>query len=236
VYKTPLPSTTSICLATVSQRTVRVLLLQCRCSTLVWSLKCLLPVMRPTKTPTYLKHEVNRLRKRRVRWTIRGDRTDVDYEVETNTATLPTVNALLHSIVSTHSCMVVDYYLGAILPSPEPVRIDVSFISLPTLTKLGLLPFLLHSHGKPQCTQNCPWPSPIRTLVPTSSCRSPHPTWLHRNLHPHALPSSHSLYHLLPCGGRCPRPLFRLSELDHLVSCLSTLYELKVHRDLPHHT
>jgi hypothetical protein len=26
------------------------------------------------------------------------------------------------------------------------------------------------------------------------------------------------------------------SELDHLVSCLSTLYELKVHRDLPHNT
>ncbi len=25
----------------------------------------------------------------------------------------------------------------------------------------------------------------------------------------------------------------RPSELDHLVSCLSTLYELKVHRDLP---
>ncbi len=98
--------------------------------------------------------EVNRLRKRRVRWTIGGDRTGVDYEVGTNTAALLTVNALLHSIVSTHSCMatidIVDYYLGAILPSPESVRIDVSFISLPTLTKLGLLlPFLLHSHGKP---------------------------------------------------------------------------------------
>jgi hypothetical protein len=26
------------------------------------------------------------------------------------------------------------------------------------------------------------------------------------------------------------------SQLDHLVSCLSTLYELKVHRDLPHYT
>ncbi len=25
------------------------------------------------------------------------------------------------------------------------------------------------------------------------------------------------------------------SELDHLVSCLSTLYKLKVHRDLPHY-
>jgi hypothetical protein len=44
---------------------------------------------------------------------------------------------------------IVDYYLGALLPSPEPVRIDVSSISLPTLTKLGLLPFLRHSHGEP---------------------------------------------------------------------------------------
>ncbi len=41
--------------------------------------KCLLPVMHPAKTPTYLKRvvkekwdEVNRLRKRRVRWAIGG--------------------------------------------------------------------------------------------------------------------------------------------------------------------
>jgi hypothetical protein len=61
--------------------------------------KCLLPVMRPAKTPTYLKrvvkekwYEVNRLRKRRVRWTIGGDRIEIDYEVGTNTAALPTVN------------------------------------------------------------------------------------------------------------------------------------------------
>ena len=56
-----------------------------------------------------------------------------------------------YAIVSTHSFMatidIVDYYLGAILPSPESVRIDVSSISLPILTKLGLLPFLRHSHG-----------------------------------------------------------------------------------------
>ncbi len=92
----------------------------------------LLPVMRPAKTPTYLKRvvkekwdEVNRLRKRRVRWAIGGDRIEIDYEVGTNTAALPTVNII----------DIVDYYLGAILPSPESVRIDVSSISLPTLTK-----------------------------------------------------------------------------------------------------
>jgi hypothetical protein len=117
--------------------------------------------MRPAKTPTYLKrvvkekwNEVHNLRKRRVRWTIGGDKIDVEYDVGTNTAALPTVNALFHSIVSTHSHLanidVVDYYPGAILPSPESVRIDVSSISLLTLTKLGLLPFLRHSlHGKP---------------------------------------------------------------------------------------
>jgi hypothetical protein len=43
----------------------------------------------------------------------------------------------------------IDYYLGALLPSPESVRIDVSSISIPTFKKLGLLPFLHHSHGKP---------------------------------------------------------------------------------------
>jgi hypothetical protein len=54
---------------------------------LLVTLKCLLPVMRPTKTPTYLKRvvkekwdEVNRLRKRRVRWTIEGDKIDVEYD------------------------------------------------------------------------------------------------------------------------------------------------------------
>ena len=52
--------------------------------------------MRPAKNPTYLKRvvkekwdEVHRLRKRRVRWTIGGDKIDVDYEVGTNTAALP---------------------------------------------------------------------------------------------------------------------------------------------------
>jgi hypothetical protein len=54
--------------------------------------------MRPAKTPTYLKRvvkekwdEVHRLRKRRARWTIGGDRIKIDYEVGTNTA-LPPLN------------------------------------------------------------------------------------------------------------------------------------------------
>ncbi len=66
-----------------------------------------------------------------------------------------------------------------------------------------------------------------------------HPTRLLRNFHPHAhaLPPSHSLHRFLPRSSsavpvRCSHP----SELDHLVSCLSSLYELKAHRDRPHNT
>ena len=51
---------------------------------LLVTLKCFLPVIRPAKTPTYLKRvvkekwdEVTRLRKRRVRWTIGGDKIAV---------------------------------------------------------------------------------------------------------------------------------------------------------------
>jgi hypothetical protein len=108
--------------------------------------------MRPAKNPTYLKRVVKEKGNRRMSWTIGRDRIEIDSEVGTNTAALPTVNALFHSIVSTHSFIatidIVDYYLGAILPSPESVPIDMSSISLPNLTKLGLLPFLRHSHGK----------------------------------------------------------------------------------------
>jgi hypothetical protein len=59
------------------------------------------------------------------------------------------LHPLLHSHHSFMAAIdIVDYYLGALLPSPESVRIDVPSISLPTLTKLGLLPFLRHSYGK----------------------------------------------------------------------------------------
>ncbi len=79
---------------------------------LLVTLKCLLPVMRPAKAHIYLKRvvkekwdEVHRLRKRRVilKMDDRGERIVVDYAVGINTAALPTVNVLLHSIVSIHS-------------------------------------------------------------------------------------------------------------------------------------
>jgi hypothetical protein len=98
-------------------------------------------------------------------------------EVGTNTAALPTVNALFHSIVSTHSLMatidIVDYYVGAILPSPESVRIDDPH---KTWSPAFSPPLPRQTFSLLRCSQNCLRPSPIRPLIPTSSCRSSHPT------------------------------------------------------------
>ncbi len=161
-----------------------------------------------------------------------------------NTAALPTVNALFHSIVSTHSFLatidIVDYYLGALLPSPESVRIDVSSILLPTLTKLSLVPFLPHSQDKlflfcyvletvPDLPQ-----SGLLSQLCLIALLSQHgfseisiPTLFHH--HTHSTPFTLVVDDFLV---RYPHP----SELDHLISCLSTLYELKVHKDFPRYT
>jgi hypothetical protein len=131
---------------------------------------------------------------------------------------------------------IVDYYLGAILPSPESVRIDVSSISIPTLTKLGLLPFLRHSHGKPFLF--CDVLKTVPGLPQSGLLSQPRLValltqhiWVLRNLHPHAFSPPH------PLSFPLPSPLLVVddflvhyshsSELDHLVSCLSSLYELK---------
>jgi hypothetical protein len=90
-----------------------------------------------------------------VRWTIGGDRIEIDYEVGTNTAALPTVNSLFHSIVSTHSFLatidIVDYYLGGIFLSPESVRIDVSSISLPPSLNSVFFPSSVTPTANPSC-------------------------------------------------------------------------------------
>ncbi len=162
----------------------------------------------------------------------------------TNTAALPTVNALFHSIVSTHSCMatidIVDYYLGALLPSPESVRIDMSSISLPTLTKLGLLSYLRHSHGKHflfcdvlKTVPGLPQSSLlsqlrlVALLTQHGFSETSTPMLFRHHTHSTAFTQVVDDFHV---GYSHP------SELDHLVSCLSTLYELKVHRDLPRYT
>ncbi len=166
------------------------------------------------------------------------------YDVGTNTAALPTVNALFHSTVSTHSFMAtidtVDYYLGALLPSPESVRIDASSISIPTLTKLGLLPFLRHSHGNPflfcdvlKTVPGLPQSgllSQLRLVALLTqrgfSETSTPMLFRHR---------THSTAFTLVVDDFLVR-YSHPSELDHFVSCLSTLYELKVHQDLPRYT
>jgi hypothetical protein len=174
-----------------------------------------------------------------------GDRIEVGYDVGTNTATLPTVNALFHSIVSLHSFMatldIVDYYLGALLPSPESVRIEVPSISLPTLTKLGLLPFLRHFHGKPflfcdvlKTVPGLPQSGLLSQLrlvaLLTQHGFSETSTPMLFRHHTHSTAFTLVVNDFLV---RYSHP----SELDHLiVSCLSTLYELKVHRDLPRYT
>ncbi len=121
-----------------------------------------------------------------------------------NTAALP-INALLHSIVSTHSCMatidIVDYYLGALLPScvfylpshphqtrpssfppslPRQTFLFCDVKTVPGLPQLGLLSqlclvALLSQHG----------------FSKTST-------------YPHALPPPHPLHRLHPCSGRFP--------------------------------
>jgi hypothetical protein len=184
--------------------------------------------MRPAKTPTYLKRvvkekwdEVNRLRKRRVRWTIGGDRIEIDYEVGTNTAALPTVKALFHSIVSTHSFMA----------TIDIVRIDVSSIHLFTLTKPGLLPFLRHSHGKPflfcdvlKTVPGLPQSGLLSQLrlvsLLTQHGFSETTTPMLFRHHTHSTAFTLVVDDFLV---RYSHP----SELDHLVACLSTLYELK---------
>jgi hypothetical protein len=124
---------------------------------LLVTFKYLLPVMRPTKTLTYLKRvvkkkwdDVNRLRKRKMRWTIGEDRIEAGYDWGPTLPPFPPSMLCSIPIVSTHSFMatidIIGYYLDALLPSPESVHINVSSISLlRTLTKLGLLAFLHHS-------------------------------------------------------------------------------------------
>jgi hypothetical protein len=136
---------------------------------------------------------------------------------------------------------IVDYYLfGAILPSPESVRIDVSSISLPTLPKLGPLPFLRHSHGKPflfcdvlKTVPGLPQSgllSQLRLVAPlTQHGYSETSTPMLSRHHIHSTAFSLVVDDFLVCYSHP-------SELDHLVSCLSSLYELKVHKDLSHYT
>jgi hypothetical protein len=82
--------------------------------------------------------------------TSRRNRIKAGYDVGTNTAALPTVNALFHSIVSSRSFLatiyIVSFYVGSLLPSPESIRIGLSSISIPNLKALDFLPFVHYSN------------------------------------------------------------------------------------------
>ncbi len=83
----------------------------------------------------------------------------VGYDVGTNTAALPTVNALFHSIVSTHSCMatinIVDYYLpfsprlslSALMcpPFPSPPSLNLASSLSSVTPTANLLSFVMSS-------------------------------------------------------------------------------------------
>jgi hypothetical protein len=137
---------------------------------------------------------------------------------------------------------IVDYYLGALHPSPESVRIDVSSIFIHTLTKLGLLPFLRHSHGKPFLFCDVLKTVP-GLLVPQSGRLSQLRLVALLTQHGFSETSipmlfrhhTHSTAFTLVVDDFLVRHSHP-SELDHFVACLSTLYELKVHRDLPRYT
>jgi hypothetical protein len=146
---------------------------------------------------------------------------------------------MFHSIVYLATIDIVDYYLGAILPSPESVLIDVSSISVPTLTKLDLLPFLRHSLGKlfifcdvlktvPGLPQSGLLSQLRLVSLLTQHGYTETSTPMLSRHHTHS--TAFTLTVVDDFLIRYSHP----SELDHLVSCLSTLYELKVHRDLPH--
>jgi hypothetical protein len=145
-------------------------------------------------------------------------------------------NGLFHSIVSTH-CLFPCYHRhcrllpGALLLSPESVRICASSISLPTLTltKHGLLSFL-HSHCKPflycdvlKTVHGFPQSgllSQLRLVSLLSQHRFSETSNLMLFRH-----RTHSTAFTLVVDDFLVR-YSHPSKLDHLVSCLSTLYEL----------
>jgi hypothetical protein len=106
----------------------------------------------------------------------------------------------------------------------------VSSISLPTLTKLGLLPFLRHSHNKPfifcdvlKTVPGLPQSGLLSQLrlvsLLTQHGYSETSTPMLFRHHTHSTAFSLTVDDFLV---RYSHP----SELDHLVSCLSSLYEL----------
>ena len=91
---------------------------------------------------------------RRVRGTAGGDRLDSSCPPSTHVASLPCVNLLLNSVVSTDaffgSVDLTDFYLGTDLSSPQYIKLFTHLFSHSVLSHLNLLPFIKSPpDGKP---------------------------------------------------------------------------------------
>ena len=211
---------------------------------LVQLLKCIIAVHSPSTTPTYCKRVVkekwlNNDYKRRVRWTVGGDRITVAYEVGTNTAGLPVVQTLFHSTVSENALFatidIVDFYLGALLPKSESMKIYLDHIPLSVLEELDISQFLkFDKNNRPfmffdivKTVPGLPQSgllSQQRLVTLLNSCDyfETDTPMLFRHA---TLPITFTLV-VDDFGIKYDSP----SDLDHLISCLSQKYELKVHR------
>jgi hypothetical protein len=91
---------------------------------------------------------------RRVRGTAGGDRlAALPYSVSTATASHPTLNCLLNSVVSDHaffgSIDLTDFYLGTDNPFPQFLKVYLDAYPDSVVSRLRLLPFVkLDRHGK----------------------------------------------------------------------------------------
>jgi hypothetical protein len=89
-----------------------------------------------------------------VRGTAGGDRLESSRPPATHVASIPCVNLLLNSVVSTDaffgSVDLTDFYLGTDLLHPQFIKLHTHLFSDSVLSRLNLLPFLKHDpSGKP---------------------------------------------------------------------------------------
>ena len=128
---------------------------------LVRTTTTLVPTHSPAKSPTYYteatKAKFNTatgITTRRVRGCAGGDRIVVPYSCATATASMALNKLHLNAVVSENAFFgtvdLVDYYLGAPLPTPESLRISLAGYSPSVLASLNLTPFIKHdSHHHP---------------------------------------------------------------------------------------
>ena len=125
---------------------------------LVYGTGTLKPVHVPSQCPTYYNRVVKEKYKageieRRVRGTAGGDKIAFPYSVSSSTASMTTFKCLVNDVVSTDSNLgnadASDFYLGSPLPNPESIKIFTDTFDKKTLDYLGFTPFIkTDSHGK----------------------------------------------------------------------------------------